>query len=347
MTQLKVQGISHAFDILEVLNDVSFTVEAGELTCLVGPSGCGKSTLLRLIAGLEQTQSGSITLEGEVLSAPAHSVPTRLRRIGLVFQQPSLFPHLTVCENIAFGLHGQPKDRVAAAVEELLAVIGLAERSKAYPHQLSGGQQQRVALARALAPKPRLMLLDEPFANLDHALRCDMREEVLGMLKQTGIPVVMVTHEPEEALIMADKMVLLRADGRVHQYASPQEIYRAPVDAEAAAFFGVINRIGGYVEEGQVVSPLGIWSQSACGVEMTDGSKVDIIVRPESLRLANDADIAATVNEVWATAVGWMTAAKLSGGISVRFMIPYAQGIKPAFGDHVNLHCDGAHIFPA
>lgn len=344
MSALMVENIAHRFGELQVLRDVSFSVAAGELACLVGPSGCGKSTLLRLIAGLEEVQRGKIVLDGETVADSERSQQARKRRIGLMFQQPSLFPHLNVRNNIAFGLRHLSRDEQEQTVKSLLHTIGLESRGAAFPHQLSGGQQQRVALARALAPKPRIMLLDEPFANLDHAMRREMREEVLGMLKQAGIPVVMVTHEPEEALVMADKMVLLRENGALHQYGAPQDIYRWPADAAAASFFGPVNRIKAQVREGNIFSPFGTWPQKEMGTCFDEKAKVEIIARPESLRLSNEG-AAVTVRQVRAAALGLRVTAIMETGDEVQFTVPYARHITPQPGDVLTVACESAHIF--
>lgn len=346
MSALTVENIAHRFDDLQVLRGVSFSVGAGELACLVGPSGCGKSTLLRLIAGLEDVQQGKVMLDSETIADNTHSLQARKRRMGLVFQQPSLFPHLTVRDNIAFGLRHMPRDEQNQVVKSLLHTIGLETRGAAFPHQLSGGQQQRVALARALAPKPRVMLLDEPFANLDHAMRREMREEVLGMLKQAGIPVVMVTHEPEEALVMADKMVLLREDGSLHQYGAPQEIYRQPVDAAAAAFFGPINRIKAQVRGDDIMSSFGAWAQKEMQTAFAENADVEIVTRPESLRLSEEG-AAATVRQVRAAALGWRVMAVMETGEEVAFTVPYTRHITPRPGDVLPITCESAHVFAA
>ncbi len=207
MTDLLVEHISFAYGNTQILKDVSFTAKSGELTCLIGPSGCGKTTLLRLIAGLEPIQQGHIKMGNEALNL----VPARKRRIGFVFQQPSLFPHLSVRDNITFGIRDISKSEQIARSDELLEMIELKDLAGRFPHQLSGGQQQRVSLARALAPKPRLMLLDEPFAHLDHDLLAHMHEHVVNILKSSHIPTIMVTHDPNEADTTADKIVKLKA----------------------------------------------------------------------------------------------------------------------------------------
>lgn len=220
MADLSVSHITHHYEGRNIINDVSFTAKAGELTCLMGPSGCGKTTLLRLIAGLESVQQGDILLNQQSVT----STSVQQRGIGMVFQHPSLFPHLTVEQNIAFGIQDKSASERKHMVDKLLMLTGLLEHQPFYPHQLSGGQQQRAALARALAPEPKAMLLDEPFANLDYSLRQRLLEEVTTLLKEYSIPVIMVTHDPQEALQKADHIVVLSSQGSVSQTGDPQNI---------------------------------------------------------------------------------------------------------------------------
>lgn len=341
MSNLTIQNLSHAYGQREVLHDVSFHVAPGELACVVGPSGCGKSTLLRLIAGLERIQQGDILIDGVSLTG----VPVRQRHTGLVFQHPSLFPHLTVRENIIFGLHKQAREEQRHISNRLLAMIGLEERANAYPHQLSGGQHQRVALARALAPRPRVMLLDEPFANLDHALRCEIREDVVGLLKEAGIPIIMVTHDPEEALMMADRMVLLYADGRMHQLGEPDSIHNAPVDVDAAAFFGPVNRLPGRVEGEVIHSRLGDLYKADYAPQLADGSEVLVVTRPEGLRMAREGEPCVTVKilSVRHTGAGWLVKAALPEGDIVRFHHIY--GHRPMVEEACCITYEPPHVF--
>lgn len=230
---LQVNQISHQLRGHHILQHVSLVAKPAELTCLVGPSGCGKTTLLRIIAGLEALQTGHIMLGDSVFDA----IPPRQRQIGFVFQQPALFPHLTVYENITFGLQGKNNDEKQMICDSLLELIDLKQMHDRYPHQISGGQQQRVSLARALAPKPRLMLLDEPFANLDNMLRHDIRDQVIAITKVANIPIIMVTHQPKEALLNADHIVLLQKNGTVSQAGSSEDLQHRPVDESVSNFF--------------------------------------------------------------------------------------------------------------
>lgn len=280
MDVLKLEHISHRFGEVQALDDLSLSVAAGELVCLLGPSGCGKTTALRIAAGLEHLQQGRVLLDGEPVADSRRDIPPEQRSVGLVFQDYALFPHLTVIENVTFGLRKQPARQREARAMEVLHQVGMAEQAHAHPHMLSGGQQQRVAVARALAPRPRVMLLDEPFSGLDAALRNQIRDETLHVLKQSGAATLMVTHDPEEAMFMADRVALMRG-GRIVQSGPPARLYSAPADKFVASFFGDINRLNGVVRQGRVATPFG--EVDAEG--LADGTSVEILIRPEALRL--------------------------------------------------------------
>ncbi|GGL67535.1 ABC transporter ATP-binding protein [Wenxinia marina] len=280
--RLEVHGLVRSFAGRRVVDDVSLQVPAGQVTCLLGPSGCGKSTTLRMIAGVETPEAGEIRADGRVLHGADGHVPPEGRGIGLMFQDFALFPHLDVARNVGFGLAGG-RSEVAARVDEMLARVGMTRFAAKYPHELSGGEQQRVALARALAPRPRIMLMDEPFSGLDERLRDGIRDETLAVLKEAGAAVVLVTHEPAEAMRMADEIALMR-DGRIVQRGAPYNIYNAPVDREAAAFFSDINVIRGTVRGALTETPFGQFL--APGVP--DGTEVEIVIRPQHLRIDFD-----------------------------------------------------------
>jgi iron(III) transport system ATP-binding protein len=236
---LALRDISHGYGTRQILRAVSFEVQPGEFVCLAGESGCGKSTLLRLIAGLEALQNGRIERGGEALSTPEHALPPEKRRIGLVFQHASLFPHLNVRDNVCFGMRPKSREKAHALLEQ----VRFSGREEDYPHTLSGGEQQRVALARALAAEPELLLLDEPFASLDYDLRKQLRTDIHALLKARGIPTLMVTHDPQEALQLADRIVLLGPQGTVEQIGTPRELYLSPQTEYAARFFGTANYV--------------------------------------------------------------------------------------------------------
>jgi iron(III) transport system ATP-binding protein len=277
---LSIRGVSHAFEDRRVVDDVQLGVAAGELVCLIGPSGCGKTTLLRLAAGLAPLQHGTIEIDGNVVAGPGRAVPPESRGVGLVFQDYALFPHLDVAGNVAFGLIGASASERASRVDAVLAQVNMAEYRNAWPHQLSGGQQQRIALARALAPRPRVMLLDEPFSGLDTNLRAQIRDDTLHVLKESGVATLMVTHDAEEAMFMADRIALMNR-GRIEQAGKPVEVYGHPASAFVARFFGEVNELRGIVRDRAVATPFG--SLRADG--HAEAASVQVVIRPEALKL--------------------------------------------------------------
>jgi iron(III) transport system ATP-binding protein len=259
---------------------IDLSIAPGEILALLGPSGCGKTTTLRLIAGLERPDSGTISLRGEVASGANRFLPAERRGIGFMFQDFALFPHLTVRENVAFGLkhlrNGARRERAMA----VLAEVGLLDRADDYPDRLSGGQKQRVALARALAPAPNLILLDEPFSGLDARLRQSLRADTLRVLRRAGCTAVMVTHDAEEAMFMADRIALMR-EGLIEQIGTPAELYREPATPFAATFFGEANTFASVVRNGECWTPAGM--VEAPGIAC--GTSVEVIVRPDQLKV--------------------------------------------------------------
>ncbi|SPJ22873.1 ABC transporter ATP-binding protein [Palleronia abyssalis] len=280
--RLEIEHLTCAFDGQQVVRNVSLSVGAGDVLCLLGPSGCGKSTTLRAIAGVESPQSGKIRIDGTEVLGPTTFVPPEKRGVGLIFQDFALFPHLSVADNIAFGLKGT-KAAKRDRVRELLDRVRMGRYIDAWPHELSGGEQQRVALARAVAPRPQVMLMDEPFSGLDNRLRDGIRDETLSVLKEEGTAVLLVTHEPEEAMRMADEIALMRR-GDIVQMGAPYNIYNNPADRAAAAFFSDINVIEGEVNGALTDTPFGQFL--APGVP--DGTEVDIVIRPQHVRIDFD-----------------------------------------------------------
>ncbi|TCS62384.1 iron(III) transport system ATP-binding protein [Primorskyibacter sedentarius] len=282
--RLEVRHLIRRYDGKAVVNDVSLSIQPGHVTCLLGPSGCGKSTTLRMIAGVDMQDEGTIFVDGKLICDTVFRVPPERRGIGLMFQDFALFPHLSVGENVAFGLTGSGAAK-RERVRTLLDRVGLVHFVDEYPHQLSGGEQQRVALARALAPKPRIMLMDEPFSGLDNRLRDGIRDETLALLKEEDASVLLVTHEPEEAMRMADEIALMR-DGQIVQQGAPYNVYNSPVDKAAVAFFSDINVVRGRVQGALTETPFG---QFLCpGVP--DGAEVDIVFRPQHVGIDFDRD---------------------------------------------------------
>ncbi len=277
---LSLDAVTHHYGRLRAVDAVSLTVYAGEVMCLLGPSGCGKSTVLRIAAGLEELQQGRVRMAEQVIADGRVSLPPEQRGVGLVFQDYALFPHLTVLDNVGFGLPHLTGEARARRAREMLAQVGMDGYAGAFPHTLSGGQQQRVALARALAPGPKVMLLDEPFSGLDARLRDQVRDETLHVLKSSGTATLMVTHDPEEAMFMADRIALMRA-GAIEQEASPADLYFHPVSGFAAAFFSEVNRVESIVVAGQAATPFG----PVAAPGLVEGSAVEVLMRPEALRL--------------------------------------------------------------
>ncbi len=280
--RLEIAHLAKAFAGQTVVDDVSLSVMPGQVTCLLGPSGCGKSTTLRMIAGVEAPDSGRISLDGQVICDGEHQLPPEQRSIGLMFQDFALFPHLSVAKNVAFGLR-LDRTKARARVVDLLDKVGMGRHIDRFPHELSGGEQQRVALARALAPRPKVMLMDEPFSGLDDRLRDDIRDETLDVLKAEGTAVLLVTHEPGEAMRMADEIALMR-DGRIVQRGAPYNIYNTPVDRSAAGFFSDINVIRGVVHGALTDTPFGQFLAPG----LPDGTAVDICIRPQHLKIDFD-----------------------------------------------------------
>ncbi len=279
---LEIRHVTRRFSGRAVVDDVSLKVMPGQVTCLLGPSGCGKSTTLRIIAGVDRQDEGAVLVNGRVISDDRTDTPPEERSIGLMFQDFALFPHLSVAENVAFGLTG-PRAGQRARAAELLARVELDWAIDAYPHELSGGEQQRVALARALVPKPKIMLMDEPFSGLDDRLKDEIRDTTLSVLKDEGTAVLLVTHEPDEAMRMADEIALMR-QGRIVQQGAPYNIYNAPADMECAAFFSDINVIKGKVEGALVTTAFGEFLAPG----HPDGELIDIVIRPQHLRIDFD-----------------------------------------------------------
>ncbi len=280
-SMIRLDAVTKRFGDVVAVDAASLCVDRGEVVALLGPSGCGKTTLLRLVAGFERPDAGTVEVAGRVVAEAATWVPPERRRVGMVFQDYALFPHLTVAENVGFGL--ARKER-ATRVDALLATVGLDGLGTRYPHELSGGQQQRVALARALAPAPELVLLDEPWSNVDPFLRESLRGEVTEIMRPLGVTVVLVTHDREEAFSLADRIALVR-DGKVVQEGTSEELYYAPATRWAAEFVGAANVLEGRIVAGRVETPIGVFPANGSAKE----DDVRVLVRPELLELEPDA----------------------------------------------------------
>jgi len=275
---LSFDQVARRFGEREVLRNVSFEVREGEIVCLLGPSGCGKSTLLRIAAGIEDLDSGRILIDDREVQGPERFIVPEQRGVGLVFQDYALFPHLDILDNVCFGLQLSRAEARPVATAAL-ARVGLAHHARSFPHMLSGGEQQRVALARALVPRPRVLLMDEPFSNLDRRMRDGIRDETVALLRETGATAIIVTHDPEEAMRVADRIALMR-EGRIAQIGTAQELYLEPSDVETARFFSELNELDGIVQAGRIRTALGTFE--ARGV--ADGPALACI-RPRSMHV--------------------------------------------------------------
>jgi iron(III) transport system ATP-binding protein len=288
MSAIRCTRLAKSYGRVRAVDGLELEVKRGSITALVGPSGCGKTTTLRLLAGFERPDSGTIWAEDRVLAGPGAFVAPEARRIGVVFQEYALFPHHDVTGNIAYALGRRPSDK---RIAEVLRLVGLEEISNRQVHELSGGQQQRVALARALAPSPEVVLLDEPFSNLDASLRDRLRQEVGKILRDTGVTAIFVTHDQEEALSLADTVAVM-SDGRIEQIGSPEEVYSRPANRWVAEFIGEIEVLEGRANDGRAECELGsVPAGDAVG-------EVEVLIRPESLDVAVQASLHSVPAEV-------------------------------------------------
>ena len=280
---LTVDQIECRYQQQTVVQQLSFDVAPGEIACLLGPSGCGKTTVLRAIAGFNPIFTGNIRLGGQLMASPKSSVPPEQRAIGMVFQDYALFPHLSVRENITFGLKNVSRAERKAVVGRLLKLVELSSMADRYPHELSGGQQQRVALARALAPKPKLLLMDEPFSNLDTELRRQLSIEVRDILKDEGISAILVTHDQDEAFTVSDKLGVL-ASGYLQQWGEPFQIYHHPANPKVASFVGEGTFVRGHSVEGDLLdTEIGLIKANGSAKEWSLGEELNVFLRPHEI----------------------------------------------------------------
>jgi iron(III) transport system ATP-binding protein len=345
---LEVRALRQAYAAHEVVRGLSFTLTHGAIGCLLGPSGCGKTTVLRCIAGFEPVAGGEILLDGRVVSAAGLTVPPEERRIGMVFQDHALFPHLTVAENIGFGLHGLRRPERARRVAELVATVGLDELAHKYPHELSGGQQQRVALARALAPQPELLLLDEPFSNLDIDLRERLGLEVRDVIKRTRTTAILVTHDQQEAFAFADEIGIMH-DGRIEQWDSAYNLYHRPGNRFIADFVGQGVFLPGAVRNPrQVEIELGLLSGQiphqceigcdACG----KGCQVEVLLRPDDIIHDDASTLQAEVVHKAFRGAEILYTLKLASGRKVLALVPSHH--NHALGESIGIRLDVDHV---
>ncbi len=320
-SQLEVENLDAGYDDLQVLNQVSFSLQPGEIGCMLGPSGCGKTTVLRCIAGFEAAWRGRILIDNREVSSRRFSLPPERRNIGMMFQDFALFPHLKVEDNVRFGLQRLARHEQQARTQEMLAIVGMLAYAQAYPHQLSGGQQQRVALARALAPSPSILLLDEPFSNMDVDLREQLAREVRSILKQENNTAVLVTHDQNEAFAMADQINVMN-EGSIMQQGSGYDLYHRPQNRFVADFIGQGVIIPATVEsETTVKTDLGR-IQGKNRIDASPGSTVDVLIRPDDVVHDDASEESAIVVEKAFRGADFLYYLRMDSGVEVMCLAP-------------------------
>ncbi len=348
MSKLELRSVVQRYGHQTIVNGVDFRLEQGSIACLLGPSGCGKTTLLRCIAGFEDVAGGEIRINGAVVSAPGHRVPPEKRQVGMVFQDYALFPHLSVERNVGFGLGAMPPAERGARVEELLATVGLGGLGQKFPHELSGGQQQRVALARALAPRPELVLLDEPFSNLDVDLRERLSVEVREILKKEGMTAVLVTHDQHEAFAMADEIGVM-SEGRIQQWDTPYNLYHRPGNRFVADFVGKgVFLPGEVLDDRHVQIELGMLNSGvpvecslgcrACG----KGCAVEVLLRPDDVIHDDASPTRAEVLHKAFRGADIMYTLRLDSGAEVLSLVPSHH--NHALGEKIGVRLEADHV---
>ncbi len=338
---LEINNLAILFDGKTIISDISLRLEQGRIGCLLGPSGCGKTTLLRTIAGFEQPRRGEVWVSGRCFSSPSLLVPVEQRGVGMVFQDFALFPHLAVRDNIAFGLQEQSGEARQARVDEVVGMLAIAEFQHMYPHQLSGGEQQRVAIARALAPRPDMLLLDEPFSNMDIELREQIARELRIILKQDGMTTILVTHNQLEAFAMADEIGVIR-DGMLLQWDSAFNLYHCPAGPEIADFIGEGVFLDGTVLSAtEVATELGVLNGSVPPT-MAPQAQVSVLVRPDDIVYDDNSGQTATVRDRVFRGAEYLYTLALPSGARILSLVPSHHdhaigekiGIRPEF-DHL------------
>ena len=336
-----VAGLEHAYGAHVVVRGLSFSLAAGGIGCLLGPSGCGKTTVLRCLAGFEPVRAGTIALSGRVVSAPGRVVPPEARGIGMVFQDYALFPHLDVARNVAFGLGRRTEAERERRTRRMLELVGLADAGGAYPHELSGGQQQRVALARALAPQPELLLLDEPFSNLDVDLRERLSVEVRAILKEAGITAILVTHDQHEAFAIADEVGVM-TDGRIDQWDSAYNVYHRPRTRFVADFIGQGVFVRGIAEPGgRLVTELGELA-ATLPEGVRDGDAVDVLLRPDDIVHDDASPWRAAVQSKTFRGAEFLYTLALASGTRILALVPSHH--DHAIGEGIGIRLEIDHV---
>jgi iron(III) transport system ATP-binding protein len=331
------EHVNKAYRDAPAVRDLNLAVAPGEIVALVGPSGCGKTTTLRLIAGFERPDSGLIRVNGHVVAAPQAWLPPEKRGVGMVFQDYALFPHLTVRQNLSFGLNGKKASRARDTVEHLLQLIGLGHLAERYPHELSGGQRQRVALARALAPEPVVLLLDEPFSSLDADRRVVMREQVRAILRSQRATAIFVTHDQEEALFMGDRIAVMN-EGRIEQIGTPEDIFHAPATHFVADFMGHTDFLPGQVTADGILTEIGLLPQRAA---LPVGAAVEVAVRADDVTLERDPTSKALILARHFKGAQNVYRVRLPSGRLIHSLQPHTFILPP--GAHVRVWADAGH----
>ena len=314
---VETTGLSKSFGAVHAVNRVSLTLAPGEILSVLGPSGCGKTTLLRLIAGFEPADEGEVRIQGRSVSEPRHHEPPERRRVGMVFQEYALFPHLTVAENVEFGLKGLASGDRRRRLAELFELVSLQGLDGRYPHELSGGQQQRVALARTLAPRPVVVLLDEPFSNLDATMRTDLRREMEAALRGSGVATVFVTHDREEAFAMADRIAVMR-EGRIDQVDSPDALFHSPATPFVARIAGTCDFLPGEIRDGRARTELGEVQWTANGHRLPDTTAVTLLVHVDDFQALPDPEGSSSVVSREFRGDGVILSVRLPSGATLR-----------------------------
>ncbi len=342
---LEVQQLCVAYGNNTVVHEVSLSLASGEIGCLLGPSGCGKTTLLRAIAGFEPVKQGKILLGGKSVSSPGFTTPPEKRQIGMVFQDFALFPHLTIADNIGFGIRHLKGSHRKQRIDELLALVSLPDFNTRYPHELSGGQQQRIALARALAPKPQLLLMDEPFSSMDVELREDLAREVRGILKSENITAILVTHDQHEAFAMADNIGVLQ-HGRLLQWDSGYNLYHRPAAPFVADFIGQGVLLNGEVIDNRHVRTELAILEGAIPDGCTAGSTVLVLVRPDDILHDDNSTRTAVIKERAFRGASYLYTLLLPSGTEILSLVPshHNHAIGEELG--ISLEIDHLVIFP-
>jgi iron(III) transport system ATP-binding protein len=338
-TRVELKGVSLSFGRVRAVFDLNFTIEAGEFFSILGPSGCGKTTTLRLIAGLERPDRGTIVIGNDVVAGGQCWISPERRAVGIVFQDYALFPHLTVAQNVGFGLKGWSRQAMRLRVAELLGLVGLEGLDDRYPHELSGGQSQRVALARSLAPAPRVMLLDEPFSNLDADLREELRTQTRRILREGGTTTILVTHEQEEALALSDRVGVLDR-GCLQQVGTPSDVYHRPATRFVADFVGKADFVPGVVEVQRVASAIGTFPLTGPGWE--PGQSVELMVRPDDVDFMVDPDGSASISSVRFLGASVLYELTLPGGLKLHSLKSSTRTVPQ--GTRVRMNIDAAHV---